>query len=367
MADQRQRPRLAAVVHEAADPPLPGVARAGLGRVPRCSSSRAPRCWPTCAPGTTARWSPLHNLVRRAAHRAAHAGGLRLLAPAGRPAAAGRARRSPTRARSRSRWRATATAGCGSSAQDSRRLVLSGRRGHKGPAGACRSREPSVRRSYRPGVRTAPPSSAGPARRPPRAHRLHVRVAARGARGAVAHLGRPGRRSRGNARPAAAAGRAGRAAGRREDAARRLRARLRRGRGLRLRPGLGRRRPQRLRPAQRRPAPRPHRGRGARRDPGLRRRSPACSTTPTPGRSCPFEKADAAQVPIDHVVPLAAAWVQGAAEWAPDQRAGLRQRPGQPHRDHAGGELRRRATRPPTSGCRRTPPTAARTRPWWSR
>ena len=28
-------------------------------------------------------------------------------------------------------------------------------------------------------------------------------------------------------------------------------------------------------------------------------------------------KADAAEVPIDHVVPLAAAWVQGAAEWTP--------------------------------------------------
>ena len=34
----------------------------------------------------------------------------------------------------------------------------------------------------------------------------------------------------------------------------------------------------------------------------------------------PFAKADAAEVPIDHVVPLAAAWVQGAAEWAPGQR-----------------------------------------------
>jgi len=41
---------------------------------------------------------------------------------------------------------------------------------------------------------------------------------------------------------------------------------------------------------------------------------------PYTGEIVPFEKADAAQVPIDHVVPLAAAWVQGAAEWAPDQR-----------------------------------------------
>jgi hypothetical protein len=41
---------------------------------------------------------------------------------------------------------------------------------------------------------------------------------------------------------------------------------------------------------------------------------------PYTGEVVPFEKADAALVPIDHVVPLAAAWVQGAAEWAPDQR-----------------------------------------------
>ncbi|TFV91743.1 HNH endonuclease [Blastococcus sp. CT_GayMR20] len=41
---------------------------------------------------------------------------------------------------------------------------------------------------------------------------------------------------------------------------------------------------------------------------------------PYTGEMVPFEKADAALVPIDHVVPLAAAWVQGAAAWAPDQR-----------------------------------------------
>jgi len=41
---------------------------------------------------------------------------------------------------------------------------------------------------------------------------------------------------------------------------------------------------------------------------------------PYTGATIPFEKADASLVPIDHVVPLAAAWVQGAAEWAPDQR-----------------------------------------------
>jgi hypothetical protein len=33
-----------------------------------------------------------------------------------------------------------------------------------------------------------------------------------------------------------------------------------------------------------------------------------------------FLKEDAAEVPIDHVVPLAAAWVQGAAEWTTDER-----------------------------------------------
>lgn len=42
---------------------------------------------------------------------------------------------------------------------------------------------------------------------------------------------------------------------------------------------------------------------------------------PYTGAVVPFVKADAALVPVDHVVPLAAAWVQGAAEWTPEQRA----------------------------------------------
>ena len=41
---------------------------------------------------------------------------------------------------------------------------------------------------------------------------------------------------------------------------------------------------------------------------------------PYTGESVVFEKADAALVPIDHVVPLAAAWVQGAAAWPVEQR-----------------------------------------------
>jgi len=41
---------------------------------------------------------------------------------------------------------------------------------------------------------------------------------------------------------------------------------------------------------------------------------------PYTGESVPFEKADAGNVPIDHVVPLAAAWVQGAAVWPAEQR-----------------------------------------------
>jgi hypothetical protein len=41
---------------------------------------------------------------------------------------------------------------------------------------------------------------------------------------------------------------------------------------------------------------------------------------PYTGALVPFEKADAAQVPVDHVVPLAAAWVQGAAEWTDAER-----------------------------------------------
>jgi hypothetical protein len=41
---------------------------------------------------------------------------------------------------------------------------------------------------------------------------------------------------------------------------------------------------------------------------------------PYTGQSVQFEKADAAEVPVDHVVPLAAAWAQGAAAWSGDQR-----------------------------------------------
>jgi hypothetical protein len=41
---------------------------------------------------------------------------------------------------------------------------------------------------------------------------------------------------------------------------------------------------------------------------------------PYTGQTVPFAKADAAEVPIDHVVPLAAAWVQGAASWPADRR-----------------------------------------------
>ncbi|GAA3169737.1 HNH endonuclease family protein [Blastococcus jejuensis] len=42
---------------------------------------------------------------------------------------------------------------------------------------------------------------------------------------------------------------------------------------------------------------------------------------PYTGATVPFVKADAAEVPVDHVVPLAAAWVQGAALWTTDERA----------------------------------------------
>ena len=41
---------------------------------------------------------------------------------------------------------------------------------------------------------------------------------------------------------------------------------------------------------------------------------------PYTGQTVTFVKADAAEVPIDHVVPLAAAWVQGAAGWTTDER-----------------------------------------------
>ncbi len=41
---------------------------------------------------------------------------------------------------------------------------------------------------------------------------------------------------------------------------------------------------------------------------------------PYTGQIVPFEKASAAEVPVDHVVPLAAAWVQGASAWSDEQR-----------------------------------------------
>jgi hypothetical protein len=41
---------------------------------------------------------------------------------------------------------------------------------------------------------------------------------------------------------------------------------------------------------------------------------------PYTGATVPFAKADAANLPVDHVVPLAAAWVQGAAAWTDDER-----------------------------------------------
>ncbi|MFD2092434.1 HNH endonuclease family protein [Blastococcus deserti] len=41
---------------------------------------------------------------------------------------------------------------------------------------------------------------------------------------------------------------------------------------------------------------------------------------PYTGESIEFRKEDAAEVPIDHVVPLAAAWAQGAAAWTADLR-----------------------------------------------
>ena len=41
---------------------------------------------------------------------------------------------------------------------------------------------------------------------------------------------------------------------------------------------------------------------------------------PYTGATVTFVKADAAEVPVDHVVPLAAAWAQGAATWTPQTR-----------------------------------------------
>lgn len=49
---------------------------------------------------------------------------------------------------------------------------------------------------------------------------------------------------------------------------------------------------------------------------------------PYTGETVTFAKADAAEVPIDHVVPLAAAWVQGAAEWTTQERTAFANDPG---------------------------------------
>ena len=49
---------------------------------------------------------------------------------------------------------------------------------------------------------------------------------------------------------------------------------------------------------------------------------------PYTGATVAFEKAEAAEVPIDHVVPLAAAWTQGAAEWTVAERTEFANDPG---------------------------------------
>ncbi len=49
---------------------------------------------------------------------------------------------------------------------------------------------------------------------------------------------------------------------------------------------------------------------------------------PYTGAEVPFRKAEAAEVPIDHVVPLAAAWVQGAAGWTTAERTAFANDPG---------------------------------------
>jgi hypothetical protein len=44
---------------------------------------------------------------------------------------------------------------------------------------------------------------------------------------------------------------------------------------------------------------------------------------PYSGTTVRFDKASAAEIPIDHVVPLAAAWVQGASRWTTAERTGF--------------------------------------------
>jgi Protein of unknown function (DUF1524) len=71
-------------------------------------------------------------------------------------------------------------------------------------------------------------------------------------------------------------------------------------------------------------------------------------------------------VPIDHVVPLAAAWVQGAAEWSADQRRTFAN-------DLANlvpttrSENSSKGNYTADEWVPADPRTAARTPPWWSR
>ena len=127
----------------------------------------------------------------------------------------------------------------------------------------------------------------------------------------------------------------------------------------RLRPGLvGRREPQRLRHPGRHPAPRPDEGAAARAVHGGRRRARRPVHRP---QTVTFTKSDAAEVQIDHVVPLGAAWSRGARDWPQAAAGAVRERPGQPAGDLGVGQREQERPRAGASGCRGRR-TAARTR-----
>ncbi|GHG49517.1 hypothetical protein GCM10012320_17670 [Sinomonas cellulolyticus] len=68
-------------------------------------------------------------------------------------------------------------------------------------------------------------------------------------------------------------------------------------------------------------------------------------------------------VQIDHVVALSDAWQKGAQQFTHSQRVALANDPLNLHSPPTGPPTSRRATATPPPGCRRTPPSAARTWP----
>ena len=127
-----------------------------------------------------------------------------------------------------------------------------------------------------------------------------------------------------------------------------------------VRPGVGRHRPQRLRPAQPRARPGPHRRGQA---------GAACVVLagtlhdPYTGATVAFTRGPGTseRVQIDHVVALSDAWQTGAQALDAGTRETDRHRPAQPARRRRAAPTSPRATATPPPGCRPPRTSAART------